>query len=140
MIYPLGHPLRPWHRHPPPTRRKPVQRERSLHRAVADYLALALPADCAWTTFPAGSGGKARGGQLKAAGLRPGWPELQFLYRRQFLAIELKSAKGRVSAAQEACMARIVGAGGTWACCRTIEEIERTLVAFGIPLKGRVKA
>ena len=31
-------------------RRRPVQRERGLHRAVAEYLALALPPDCAWTT------------------------------------------------------------------------------------------
>ena len=138
MIYPLGHPLRPWHRHPPPTRRKPVQRERSLHRAVADYLALALPADCAWTTFPAGSGGKARGGQLKAAGLRPGWPDLQFLYRGRFLGIELKSAKGRVREAQDECMRLIVAAGGTWASARTLDDVERILVAFGIPLRGRV--
>ena len=118
--------------------RRPVQREHGFHEAVADYLRLVLPPAVAWTTFPAGSGGKARGGQLKAMGLRPGWPDIQVLYHGRFLGIELKAGKGTLSVAQDACSTLIVTAGGTWACCRTIDDIERTLFAFGIPLKGRV--
>ena len=120
------------------TRARPVQRERSLHRAVAGYLALALPVDVFWTTFPAGSGGKARGGQLKAAGLRPGWPDIQVLYCGRFLGIELKSVSGRLSPAQQACMELILRAGGTWAEARSVEDVQRILVAFGVPLRGRI--
>mgnify|MGYP001617655936 CR=1 FL=1 len=119
-------------------RRRPVQRERGLHRAVAEYLALALPPDCAWTTFPAGSGGKARGGQLKAAGLRPGWPDIQVLHRGRFLGIELKSVTGRLSPAQQLCMEAILRAGGVWAEARSVEDVQRILVAFGVPLRGKV--
>ena len=119
--------------------RKPVQREQALHRTVADYLRAVLPADAAWTTFPAGGGGAARGGQLKVIGLIPGWPDIQILYRGRFLGIELKAEKGRVSADQDACMKRIVTAGGTWALCRSIEDVERTLIAFGVPLRGKIK-
>jgi len=121
------------------TRRRAVRSEHALHRAVAAYLAAVLPADAFWTTFPAGSGGKARGGQLKAAGLRPGVPDLILLYRGRFLGIELKSAKGRVSDAQQACRALILAAGGAWAECRSLDDIELALTEFRVPLRGRVR-
>lgn len=113
--------------------------EAALHRAVAAYLTVALPPDVAWTTFPAGSGGKARGGQLKAAGLRPGWPDLQILWDGKFLGIELKTGKRRLSPAQDACVRLIFRAGGTWTVCRSIDDVERILIAWGMPLRGGIK-
>ena len=133
MTYLHGYPL-----YIPPKRRKPILRERNLHKAVADYLRLALPPSVFWTTFPSGSGGAARGGQLKAMGLRAGVPDIIMLFRGRFLAIELKAKRGWLSEAQQACQALITGAGGTWAEARSVEDVDRIVAAFGIPLRGRV--
>ena len=62
------------------------------------------------------------------------------LHRGRFLGIELKSVTGRLSPAQQLCMEAILRAGGVWAEARSVEDVERILVAFGIPLRGRVVA
>ena len=112
--------------------------EQQFQQSVAAYLERVLPPDVFWTAVGHGGGGRVRGAILKSMGVRPGVPDLIFLYRGRFLAIELKSAKGRVSPAQSECMRLIVAAGGIWASARTLDDVERILVAFGVPMKGRV--
>lgn len=115
--------------------------EAQLHRQTAAYLAQALPEDCAWTTFPAGGGGRVRGAQLKAAGLRAGWPDVQILWyvgsnRGVFVCLELKTLKGRLSDEQIACHFDIRKAGGYVFVCRSLDEVEGFLRGFGIPLRA----
>ncbi len=74
--------------------------EDDLHMVAARYLDLALPEDAVWTTIPAGGGGKVRGARIKAMGYKPGWPDLQIVYRGQLICIELKSEEGRLSPRQ----------------------------------------
>lgn len=114
--------------------------EAQLHRAVAYYLAASLPSDVVWTTFPAGGGGKVRGAQLKSRGLRPGWPDVQLIYKGQFIGLELKTEKGALSDDQRACLAAIKKAGGIVFVCRNLDGVAFSLYQCGIPLRARVMA
>lgn len=117
------------------------QPERALHNAVAAFLRVALPPEYVWTTFPAGGGGKIRGAQLQAMGLRQGWPDVQILSPyglSHFIGIELKAAKGRLSPAQIECHQDIERAGGDVIVCRSVEEVETALRMRGVALKASV--
>jgi hypothetical protein len=116
----------------------PAFSEAQLHKAAAQFLDLALPSDAVWTTFPAGGGGKARGGILKAMGLRAGWPDIQILWRDHLYCIELKSAKGNLSPDQRALHERIVFCGGVVVTCRSLHDIYLALQIFGIPCRAHV--
>lgn len=119
-----------------------AQPERALHNAVAAFLRAALPGDVAWTTVGHGGGGKVRGAQLKAAGVMPGWPDLQVLIpyggHGRLLGIELKAARGRLSPEQIDCHQRIERAGGEAIVCRSVEEVETALRIRGVALKASV--
>ena len=113
------------------------QSEQSLHRVVAQYLDAALPADCWWTTFPAGGGGKIRGAQLKAMGLKAGVPDVLILRGAQFftpriLWIELKAKRGMVSMVQDIVHHDLRRMGCHVACCRSLDDVQETLIGWGI--------
>lgn len=114
--------------------------EAQLHKAVAQYLAAALPPECVWTTFPAGGGGKVRGAQLKARGLRPGWPDIQLVVGGSFVGIELKTPSGKVDAEQIACHDAIRKAGGYVFVCRSMEGVAAVLRGLGVPIHAAVMA
>lgn len=120
--------------------------EAQLHRQVAEYLAVALQPPTVWTTFPAGGGGKARGGQLKARGLRPGWPDIQVIHYRPgfwsglFIGIELKTIRGECSKEQIACHAAIRAAGGAVFLCRSVADVQWALCDAGVPLRAWLMA
>ena len=120
-----------------PCRKQP---EQILQRQVADFLTLALPTPDAWfTTIPAGGGGKTRGAILKGMGYKAGTPDMLVIYK--WLApiwLELKSGRTKPSKAQEQCRADLVAAGCCWALCRTLEDVERALRRFGVPLRAEV--
>ena len=126
------------------TRRR-ANPEDVLHRAVADYLrgvkyrdkfvGGALPADAAWTTIPAGGGGKIRGAKLKAQGYHKGWPDLEILYGGRSHYIELKTAGKYPDPAQRQCHMKLREAGARVAICRSVPEVEGVLVGWGIPLR-----
>src|SRR3990167_8130944 len=97
--------------------------EAQLHRAVAIYIAMAVPHDAVWTTVGHGGGGRIRGAQLKAMGLRAGWPDVQILWRGSFLGIELKSDAGRISPAQDETAAAIERAGGEVHLARNLDDV-----------------
>jgi hypothetical protein len=114
-------------------------REYPFHRATADFLLYALPVEqCVWTTFPLGGGGRARGGQLKRAGTKIGWPDVQILWRARFYAIELKVDRRKPTPDQLACHADIRRAGGLVAVAWTLEQVEGHLRAWAFPLRARV--
>ena len=117
--------------------RRPAETERQLHEAVAAYLALALPADAVWTTFPAGEyRTKATGGRLKGMGLKRGWPDLQILYAGRLHGLELKTRKGRLSPEQAERHREIREAGGVVEVCRSLAEVELALAGWGVPLRA----
>lgn len=129
-------------------RRKPVQRETAFHMMVARYLDAALPPSCWWTTFPAGGGGKARGGKLKAMGLKAGVADILILHETPTAAatsvmwIELKAPKGDgPSDVQKAFAKRMAKFNDVTAyVARSIDEVEAALLGEGIPLNARARA
>lgn len=117
--------------------------EHQLHRAVAEYLALALPEQCWWTTFPAGGGGRIRGAQLKSMGLRAGVPDILILRdwmnsnRPRTFWIELKTATGRASIEQKICHAELKAVGCNVAVCRSVNDVQETLIGWGFVPRAR---
>lgn len=116
--------------------------EAQLHREVADYLRAVLdPAQVEWTTFPAGGGGRIRGAMLKGMGLLAGWPDIQFVVRnRPLMLIELKAEGKYPTPEQRALHERLRGLGCLVAVCRSVDEVEGTLKAWCIPMRGRIAA
>ena len=113
-----------------PAKRRHSTPEAQLHRAVAIYIAMAVPHDAVWTTVGHGGGGRIRGAQLKAMGLRAGWPDVQILWRGSFLGIELKSDTGRVSPAQGETADAIERAGGEVHLARNLDDVGLILRKF----------
>lgn len=114
--------------------------EADLQRAVAAYLDLALPPEVAWTTMPAGGGGRVRGAQLKAAGLKRGWPDVQLVYRGRYIGIELKTERGRLTSEQRATHERLTLAGGLVYTARSLAAVEGFLRGCGILLRATTGA
>ncbi len=106
--------------------------EAQLHRAVAEYLDLVLLPPAWWSTFPSGGGGKARGGQLKGRGLKPGVPDILLVQRGECFWIELKATNGRLSKAQQDTSGALAAAGCHWTFCRSIEQVAEALKYWGI--------
>ncbi len=114
--------------------------EDDFHMAVAAYLDLALPPDAVWTTIEhGGKRGKREAGRLKAKGLTPGWPDILVIYRGRVICIELKSAKGVLSASQRALHPRLTLAGALVYTATRIEEVEGFLRAT-VPLRATTGA
>jgi hypothetical protein len=108
--------------------------ERLLHKAVAAFLDAALPDTWRWSTFPSGGGGRVRGAQLKAVGLKAGWPDILILSPEgRWYSIELKAQKGRLSEEQDKFA---TWAGATLQICRSIDQVESALRWWGIPLRA----
>ena len=121
-----------------PRRKTP---EQDLQRQVAKFLTLALPTPDAWfTSIPAGWSGKVRG-----PGYKSGTPDMLVIYKpgawiTGVIWLELKSATGRLSKAQELCRDDLVAAGCKWALVRSLDDVERALKRFGVPLRASVGA
>ncbi|MFP1634103.1 VRR-NUC domain-containing protein [Zhengella sp. ZM62] len=104
--------------------------ERALHKAVIDYLRVALPSTCrAFTNANDGARGQ--------PGLTRGIPDISIIREGGSIAfIELKTAKGRLSDHQtnflDWCAERAVPA----AVCRSVEDVRDQCQEWGIPLKG----
>jgi hypothetical protein len=116
--------------------------EQNLHRAVAQFLDVALPADCWWTTIGHGWGkmNKATAGIAKTCGVKAGVPDILIVYRGRAYFIELKAAKGTESAAQKATAALLSDAGARRAVARSIENVAWALEVWGIPLRAKIGA
>lgn len=114
--------------------------EAALHRTVADYLTVALAPEVFATTFPAGGGGRIRGAQLKAMGLKSGCPDWLLVHGGRAYFIELKADGGRLSPAQRETHAALERAGAFVAVCRSIDSVIGTLAGFGIPTRAQARA
>ena len=135
----------------PPIRRKKPRRktpEQDFQKDVADFLTLALPFPDAWfTTIPAGGGGKVRGAKLKAMGYRAGTPDMLVIYRRPLVGrasdviviwLEFKAPNKWPTKVQKQCRDDLIAAGCKWALVRTLDDVQRALERFGVPLRASV--
>jgi hypothetical protein len=83
---------------------------------------------------------KSRAGMLRACGHKAGVPDILLFHDGRTYGIELKFAKGRLSAVQKATHEKMTAAGVKVFVCRTVEEVENELRTAGIPLRGTVHA
>lgn len=125
-----------------PTRRTNASPEEDLQRACFEWVRLSQPVHpiLKWLTHIPNGGkrSKGEGGKLKAMGVRKGL--MDFLLPRkhrgwQGLAIELKSADGRLTTEQRDWLDALASDGYLTAECRTVEEFQATVQRFlnGVP-------
>jgi len=62
---------------------------------------------------------------LQGLGCRPGMPDLQALKAGQCVFVELKTATGKQSEAQQRFQAEVEAAGFEYILCRGIEDLDR---------------
>jgi len=127
-----------------PDLRKPKRRirnrpEQALQIAVVEFLDCALPIGAIAHHSPNGGGrSKAEAGLFKAMGVRRGWPDLTILCMRRAIFIELKAPGEKSSEVQSKMQDALERAGFHSYVCDTIDEVERVLLAEGIPLRARL--
>ncbi|MGE0408095.1 MAG: VRR-NUC domain-containing protein, partial [Amphiplicatus sp.] len=73
----------------------------------------------------------------KALGMKPGWPDLEVIYRGRFIGIELKAGKGRLSERQRIIHREIALAGGLVCVARSLDEVASSLAQL-MPLRARI--
>lgn len=115
--------------------------EHDLQEQVVRVLRLGLGSDVWWSSIDHANARDAKTGALrKARGVRAGLPDMEFVYRGQYHAIELKSADGRISPSQVETHWRIITAGGKVKTCNSVEAVLSTLREWQIPLSLRIAA
>lgn len=115
--------------------------EHELQVACAEFLDTCLPDYAAWNHCPnEGKRSKRVGARLKREGLKPGWPDIEVIYRGRSIFIELKAAGKYPSKVQRDIHTLLKMAGcPVMTCCRSIDTMVEFLKLF-IPLKGRIAA
>src|SRR6188768_2443934 len=131
---PFGVPGGAWvHQVPQPAPRRHDEDE--LQHAVMLFLAAALPPDAIAHHSP-GEGKRTKSAQaaLSRSGYCKGWPDIEIVWQGRVFFIELKAAKGVLSAAQRETHRRLVYSGATVVICRTVDGVERALRDAGMHL------
>lgn len=108
--------------------------EQDFQRVVVQFLDLML-IDAWFTHFPAGGGGRVRGGVLKAMGLKAGVPDILIIRDGWIFWIELKSPLGRLSPVQRDTHKTLLLQGCGVAICRTLDEVRTALRTWEIPTR-----
>lgn len=110
--------------------------EHKLQVAVREYLVWCLPPTIEWTASLVGVNlGMKAASRAKAAGVRRGWPDLQFLFPDGITRyIELK-AGASLSREQREFRDRCAP-HGIFAVCRSVDEVEATLRGWGAEMKN----
>lgn len=116
--------------------------EAAFHRSVARYLDVALHPPTIWSTIPSGGGGRIRGAQLKAMGLKRGLPDMLVIHPHWpggpiVVGLELKAKAGRVSPDQKAMMQAFTDCRAHYVLCRTVDEVAKALDFCKVPLMAR---
>lgn len=113
--------------------------ERAIHVAVADLLARNARAGVVWWHTPnGGSRNRIEAARMKALGVKAGVPDLLLLIDGTLHALELKAAKGRVSAEQTAMLSSLSAAGAIVGVARSVSdsvEILKKWNAFARPIR-----
>ena len=118
--------------------------ETELQISVAEFLLWALRGidpPVVWSSTPTVASSPVAGERLKKMGYRKGWPDIQIVFGGWSHFIELKDEKtGVVSPEQQACHEDLRAAGAPVAVCTSVEEVERVMRAWGIPLQATTGA
>jgi hypothetical protein len=111
-------------------RRRP---EQQLQRTLIAHLRWRAPRDTWWAHYPGGGARSAvEGAIFRGLGVRAGTPDLLLLKSGKLYCIELKSDRGRLSAAQIACHEELRAAGATVETVSNIDEALELLALWGI--------
>ena len=141
-----------------PAERKPSKGkpEELVHMAVAKYLRLAiahagLPSvyGVSWCSEDLASFGKktkTRNGDMidvgaikrKARGCIPGRPDIEILYHGRAYRIELKAKGGALSGPQLVYHQTLKACGIPVSVCRSVDDVERALRLWNIPISASV--
>ena len=108
---------------------------------VTTYLKFALPEDYWWTANAAGVRVSMQTAKkMKAAGVRRGWPDLQFMSPRGGVRfIELKAGTALSHEQEQFRDACLATGRDIWALCRTLEEVRDTLERWKVPLRCKLE-
>ncbi|WP_398457379.1 VRR-NUC domain-containing protein [Sphingomonas albertensis] len=117
--------------------------EDALQASVAAYLDVALPSASWWTATANGAflGGDVKrraiqSRRMKAAGVKNGTPDILIVWDGRLFAVELKTAKGKLTESQKDASDAIVGAGGGWTVARSIDDVSAFLRAHNVPVRA----
>lgn len=123
--------------------RQPSVPEFALHRACVEYLRLYEARGLLAFTHPANGAHKnlATAGLMKALGQQAGVSDLLvWAVGARHFGIELKTERGRLSAAQAAWMDRMAHLGFRVHVCRSLEGLQAILATEGLPVIGTLLA
>lgn len=113
------------------------QLEFKFQCVAADYLNRVLPPEVRWFHVPNGEHRSLTTAQrLKRMGVSPGVPDIIILHAGRTMWLELKSNKGKLSPTQEGWREWLCDNGFAFYCCNTIDQVQASLKAQGIPLRG----
>ena len=121
-------------------RKRRARPEQALQQAVVKFLTLALDPAVIWF-HPANE----QAGELarkigKGMGVKPGTPDLIFLWYEGHAAIELKVPGKDLSVAQSNWRDAYEKTGGLYAVCRSVEQVEGIMRVWKLPLRGTTRA
>lgn len=118
---------------------KPRDVEGPIHKAVLNYLILVLPIGTPIHHSPnelnLGGDPKAKAiaqSRSKLLGMRPGWPDLEFILFGCFYALEVKGPDGKQTKEQIQVEADIRAAGGRYAVVRSVDDTKKALQSWGV--------
>ena len=107
--------------------------ERLIQTAVVEHLAWRAIPGLWWTHFPAGGlRNRTVAAQLKAAGSKPGVPDILLLAQGRLFGLELKSERGRLSTDQISTHAAMRDAGAVIGVAGGVDEALDLLAEWGL--------
>lgn len=110
--------------------------EAQFQAQVVDYLALCLPSDSLFFAIPNGGWrAKKTGADLKRQGVKAGVADLVIMHDGRTFFLELKTPAGRLSKEQTEFCVQALKAGGFYAVARSLEQVQRQLLDWFIPVK-----
>lgn len=114
--------------------------EELFHRAVVQYLRLALPHNAEFFHIPnGGQRHSAVAQKLVPLGLKAGIPDLCVLFGGYATFLELKTPSGSLSASQRQMQKKLEHCGCPVYVCRELEDVRAVLLDCGIPLDPKVR-
>ena len=110
--------------------------EAAVQRAVLAYLRTAVCQPAHFHVTDLGSMSESDRKRRGRAGGASGWPDITGCADGRFIALEVKSAKGRVRKAQTTVLDALRAAGGVVGVVRSVEDAARLLHAGGVALRA----
>lgn len=119
------------------TKAPPKDREGPIHRAILEYLSLALPKDAVVHHSPneLDMAGKEAARQIAKArdlGTKPGWPDLEIIWNGRVHFLEVKPKNRSMSDDQKEVTQNLSAAGARCAVVHSVDEAREILESWGV--------